>query len=86
MPIVSMFFGIVIRMFYREHEPAHFHAEYQGQQAKFDFDGEVIAGEIGSKTARRLIKEWASKNRRDLEANWLNMKAGRNLDKIEPLQ
>ncbi len=30
MPIVSMFFGIVIRMFYQEYEPAHFHAEYQG--------------------------------------------------------
>jgi hypothetical protein len=37
-PIVSVFFGIVIRMFYREHEPAHFHAEYQGQQGKFTFD------------------------------------------------
>ena len=73
-------------MFYREHEPAHFHAEYQGQQAKFDFDGEVIAGDIGSKTARRLVQEWASKNRVELEANWKNMKAGRTLEKIEPLQ
>jgi hypothetical protein len=86
MPIISTFFGIVIRMFYRDHEPAHFHAEYQGQQAKFDFDGEVIAGEISSKTARRLIKEWASKNQTELEANWKNMKAGRTLERIEPLQ
>ena len=29
-PIISVFFGIVVRMFYQEHEPAHFHAEYQG--------------------------------------------------------
>ena len=36
MPIISLFFGIVIRMFYREHEPAHFHAEHQGQHGKFD--------------------------------------------------
>jgi hypothetical protein len=57
MPIISTFFGIVIRIFYRDHEPAHFHAEYQGQQAKFDFAGEVMAGEISSKTARRLIKD-----------------------------
>ena len=35
-PEISRFFGIVIRMFYREHEPAHFHAEHQGQQGKFD--------------------------------------------------
>ena len=86
MPIISMFFGIVIRMFYRDHEPALFHAEYQGQQAKFDFAGEMIAGDISSKTARRLIKEWASKNRAELEANWQNMKAGKTLEKIEPLQ
>jgi Domain of unknown function (DUF4160) len=43
MPIISTFFGIVIRMFYKEHEPAHFHAEHAGQQAKFDFDGTLIA-------------------------------------------
>ena len=73
-------------MFYREHEPAHFHAEYQGQQAKFDFAGEMIAGDVSSKTARRLIKEWASKNQSQLETNWKNMKAGRTLEKIEPLQ
>jgi uncharacterized protein DUF4160 len=34
-PVISIFFGIVIRMFYREHGVAHFHAEYQGQQATF---------------------------------------------------
>ena len=73
-------------MFYRDHEPAHFHAEYQGQQAKFDFDGELIAGEISSKTARRLVKEWASTSQTELEANWKNMKAGRTLERIEPLQ
>ena len=55
MPIISLFFGIVIRMFYREHEPVHFHAEYQGQHAKFDMDGEMLAGNIQSRTALRLI-------------------------------
>ena len=34
MPIISAFFGIVIRMYYRDHEPPHFHAEHAGQQAK----------------------------------------------------
>lgn len=52
MPIISVFFGIVIRMFYKEHEPAHFHAEHSGEQAKFSFDGELLAGEIRSKKAR----------------------------------
>lgn len=35
MPVISVFFGIVVRMFYREHGVPHFHAEYQGQQATF---------------------------------------------------
>jgi hypothetical protein len=47
-PIISTFFGIVIRMFYREHEPAHFHAEYQGQQSKFDLRGKMMVGSIRS--------------------------------------
>ena len=38
MPVISIFFGIVIRMFYRERGVAHFHAEYQGQQATFTFE------------------------------------------------
>jgi hypothetical protein len=86
MPIISAFFGIVIRMFYREHEPAHFHAEYQGQHAKFDLSGDLIVGSIRSKTALRLIKEWAVLHRADLEANWAKMKAGQPLERVAPLE
>ncbi len=69
-------------MFYEEHEPPHFHAEHQGQLAKCNFDEEVIAGYIQSPTARGLIRQWARLHRRQLEANWENMKAGRALDGI----
>ncbi|MBI3693458.1 MAG: DUF4160 domain-containing protein [Acidobacteria bacterium] len=86
MPIISVFFGIIVRMFYREHEPVHFHAEYQGQEAKFNLDGEMIVGNIRSRTARRLIRQWAALHRRELEVNWKNMKAGRHLERIEPLE
>lgn len=86
MPIISTFFGIVIRMFYKEHEPPHFHVEYQGQQAKCSFDGEVIAGYIRSRTARDLIRQWALARRPQLEANWAKMKTGQTLDRIEPLE
>ena len=73
-------------MFYQEHEPAHFHAEYQGQQAKFGFDGSLLAGEIRSGTARRLIRDWALQHQRELEANWSRMKAGQPLEHIPPLE
>jgi hypothetical protein len=84
-PIISTFFGIVIRMFYREHGVAHFHAEYQGQQATFTFDGKVLAGSLRSPTARRLIQEWTTSHRAELEANWRRVQTGEPLDKIEPL-
>ena len=86
MPIISTFFGIVIRMFYREHEPVHFHAEHQGQRASIGVDGEILAGEIQSATARRLIREWAELHRAEIEANWGRMKAGEQLERIEPLE
>ena len=86
MPIIAVFFGIVVRMFYKEHEPAHFHAEHQGQDAKFDFTGKLLAGGIQSRTAVRLIRQWAVLHRAELEANWAKMKAGRPLDKIPPLE
>lgn len=73
-------------MFYREHEPAHCHAEFQDEQAKFGLDGKLIAGNINSKTARRLIKEWAAIHRAELDANWKKMKARRSLERIAPLE
>jgi hypothetical protein len=85
-PVVSVFFGIVVRMFYREHGVAHFHADYQGQQATFTFDGEVLASTIRSRTALRLIKEWATAHQPELEANWDRLKAGAPLERIAPLE
>ena len=85
MPVVSTFFGIVIRMYYREHGVPHFHADYQGQQATFTFDGELLAGNIRSRTALRLIKEWSLARRAELEENWSRINAGEPLERIAPL-
>jgi len=85
MPVISVFFGIVIRMFYREHGVPHFHVEYQGQQATFTFDGKLLAGTISSRTASRLVAEWAAAHGPELEANWARIKLGHALERIEPL-
>ena len=86
MPSISVFFGIIIRMFYREHEPPHFHAEHRGLQGKFDFNGDMVAGAIESRTALRLVREWAVLHRNELEQNWRLMKAGQPLRQIAPLE
>jgi hypothetical protein len=64
---------------------AHFHAEHAGQQAKFDFAGALIAGEIASRHANQRIREWAQLHRAELDANWAKMKAGQPLESIAPL-
>ena len=72
-------------MFYLEHGVPHFHAEHQGEQATFTFDGKILAGSISSRTAARLITEWAIAHGPELQANWLRMNAGQALVRIEPL-
>ena len=60
-------------------------AEYQGQQATFTLDGDLLAGTLQSRTAMRLIKEWALAHRPELESNWQRIKAGEPLERIAPL-
>jgi hypothetical protein len=86
MPVISIFFGIVIRMHFREHEPKHFDAEHQALEGKFDFDGDQIVGNITSRNALDLIRQWAQLNRAALEANWSKIKTGQPLDRIPPLE
>jgi hypothetical protein len=86
MPVVSTFFGIIIRMFFADHEPPHFHVEYQGQSATFDFAGKLLAGELRSARARRLILEWARLHEHELRANWKRLKALQPLRQIAPLE
>ncbi|MEO6222531.1 MAG: DUF4160 domain-containing protein [Vicinamibacterales bacterium] len=86
MPVVATFFGIVIRMHYREHEPQHFHAEHQTREGKFDFEGNQTVGNVTSRNALDLIRQWASLNREALDANWFKIKAGQPLDRIPPLE
>ena len=72
-------------MFYNDHEPPHFHAEHQGMQGTFDFSGEIVAGAIDSRTALRLVREWAVLHRSELEHNWHLAKAGQPLRQVAPL-
>lgn len=70
MPIISFFFGIVIRMYFDDHPPPHFHASYQGFEAfvRID-DGEVMHGSLPNKAAR-IVRQWALDHRTELMANW----------------
>jgi hypothetical protein len=85
MPYVSMFFGIIIRMFYNDHNPPHFHADYQGTEGIFDFNGKMLQGNIRSNIAKNLIKKWTKLRREELVQNWINIEEKGIINKIEPL-
>jgi hypothetical protein len=85
MPEISRFFGIIIRMFFDEHDPPHFHAEYQGRKAVFDFNGNIMRGTLNSKTATRLVREWVDLRLAELEEDWELARHGQEVKKIEPL-
>jgi len=61
MPTISTFRGIAIRMYYEDHSPPHFHALYQGREAKVRIDPpSVIEGELPSRIARSVLA-WAER-------------------------
>ena len=86
MPTISMFYGIVIRMYNNnEHNPPHFHAQYQGHHAVFDMDGNLTEGEM-PKAQMKLIAAWAVIHKDELLANWDLAIQEEPLYKIDPLR
>ncbi|MDP2645190.1 MAG: DUF4160 domain-containing protein [Desulfobacterales bacterium] len=86
MPIISSFFGIIIRMYYDEHNPPHIHAEYQGNKALFDFRGNILKGDLKSRTALRLVREWIDLRYDEINEAWNLARKGEEIKKIPPLE
>ena len=85
MPIISRFFGIIIFMFWREHNPPHFHAKYGDQRAAFSIsDLRMIEGKLSPRLVS-LVLEWAFQHREELLENWKRAERKEELRKIEPL-
>jgi hypothetical protein len=86
MPEISRFFGIVIRMYFDDHPPPHFHAIYQGQQAEISIDSlGVLAGRLPGR-ALALVVEWASQHQAELRSNWERLHAAQLPQRIAPLE
>ncbi|MCL1945530.1 MAG: DUF4160 domain-containing protein [Chitinivibrionia bacterium] len=85
MPTISRFFGIIIKMEYNEHNPPHFHAEYNGERAAFDFEGNIISGNLPLKQIR-AVQVWTDIHVDELAANWEISRAQGELIYILPLR
>lgn len=87
MPTISMFYGIIIRMYFSpdEHNPPHFHAYYNEYRASFSIDSiEIIDGDLPRKQ-KRLVQAWAELHIDELKANWQLAMNQETLYKINPL-
>ena len=85
MPEISRFYGIIIKMFYEDHLPPHFHAEYGEFEALINIHTlGIFAGELPHR-ALGLVMEWASMHRNELIQLWNKAKLYEPLEKIDPL-
>ncbi len=88
MPTISMFYGIIIRMYFApgEHNPPHFHAYYQEYKASIDINKmEFIESTLPSKQSK-LVLAWAEIHRDELIADWELAMNGEKPFPIEPLK
>ena len=85
MPIISRFYGILIAMYFNDHNPPHFHAKYAGREALFNFEGDILEGEL-PKRAVQFVQEWISYHKEELEDNWEKASTGHPLNLIAPLE
>ena len=85
MPEISRFYGIVIKMYYQEHNPPHFHAEYGENKAEIRIiDFGIMRGYLPPK-AMTLVLEWAMEHKEELMIEWDTAREQKPLFPIDPL-
>jgi Domain of unknown function (DUF4160) len=85
MPTISSFYGILIRMFYNDHSPPHFHARYGEFEVTIEIESlAVMEGHFPGR-AMHLVREWAAVHKSELHENWQRCRANAAPAKIQPL-
>lgn len=86
MPTISEFFGIKIYMYWDDHIPPHFHAEYTNTTALISItDAVVIKGLLPSKQLK-LVLAWCELHEKELLINWNSAQNHGELHRINPLK
>ena len=85
MPELCRFYGIVIKMYFADHRPPHFHAQYAEHEARVAIDSlAVISGRLPPR-AMGLVAEWATLHQQELSALWKKAEQSEPLDRLDPL-
>ncbi len=82
MPEITRFYGIIIKLFFGDHAPPHFHAVYGEFVGLIDIERvELIEGDLPPR-AKKLVLEWASINKTSLIEMWNSQE----FHKLPPLE
>ncbi len=85
MPEISRFLGIVIYMYFNDHNPAHFHVQYNDYRAIIDIEKlTILEGNLPARILG-LVIEWAELHQNELKHNWNSLITTGNYEKISPL-
>jgi hypothetical protein len=85
MPQISYFLGVIIRMFYMDHNPPHFHAVYADFEGIIDIENnEIISGYLPPRVLA-IVKEWTGLHQNELMENWERARRQEHLIDIAPL-
>ena len=86
MPEISRFYGIIIRMYYNEHDPPHFHAIVSDAEAQIGLEPiHLLRGELPNR-AFSMVVEWAALHQRELLDNWNRLRTDQIARKVPPLR
>ena len=83
-PEISRFYGIIIKMYFNEHNPPHFHVEYQDYEAIVNIETGELTGKM-SRRALGLVYDWLDQNKEALLENWKRIEERKPLKRIKPL-
>jgi len=79
-----MFYGIIVTMYYRDHNPPHIHVKYQDDKALVSTEGDIIEGSLPKKQLR-LVQAWVELHKDEILANWELAQNKSEMYKINPL-
>lgn len=85
MPEISSFYGILIYMYFNEHNPPHFHVKYGEYSAIITIEDGIVKGSL-PRRALNLIYDWLDLHKEDLMENWRRLENSESVLKIEPLK
>ena len=81
---ISRFYGIIITMYFPDHNPPHFHVRYNEYKAIVDISTGLINGNMPGR-AVKMINEWMELHKNELLENWKKMEKGESISTINPL-